>query len=152
MICKISHRGITRHHTSELYNLNNLVCLHWFLLIIILCTEYVTGWINVKLLGTLKLLNTQFFWVGSKSLLIQLQLIWMSDNPDRNMKNEIFSSESSTYFKGYMGCRSKGDYSMRTFRLCWGQLERLKPRKKIFKNGFSWMKETLDFSFFFYSF
>jgi hypothetical protein len=27
------------------------------------------------------------------------------------------------------------------------QLERLKPGKKIFKSGFSWMKEALDFSF-----
>jgi hypothetical protein len=41
-----------------------------------------------------------------------------------------------------MGFRSK-----RTFRLCWGQLERLKPHKEISKIGFSWMKETLEFSF-----
>jgi hypothetical protein len=41
-----------------------------------------------------------------------------------------------------MGFRSK-----RTFRLCWGQLERLKPCKNISKIGLSWMKETLDFSF-----
>jgi hypothetical protein len=31
--------------------------------------------------------------------------------------------------------------------LCWGQLERLKPRKKISKTDLSWMKDTLDFSF-----
>jgi hypothetical protein len=37
--------------------------------------------------------------------------------------------------------------SKRTFRLCCGQLERLKPRKKISKIGLSWLKETLDFSF-----
>jgi hypothetical protein len=34
----------------------------------------------------------------------------------------------------------------RTFSLCWGQLERLKPRKNIYKTSLSWMKETLDFS------
>jgi hypothetical protein len=33
--------------------------------------------------------------------------------------------------------------SERTSRLCWGQLERLKPRKEISRIGFSWMKETL---------
>jgi hypothetical protein len=31
--------------------------------------------------------------------------------------------------------------SKRTFRLCRGHLETLKPRKKIFKIGFSWMRE-----------
>jgi hypothetical protein len=41
-----------------------------------------------------------------------------------------------------MGFRKK-----RTFRLCRGQLERLKPCKKISKIGFRWMKETLYFSF-----
>jgi hypothetical protein len=63
----------------------------------------------------------------SQPLLIRLQLIRMSDNPDLNMKNEKFSSQLSTYFK------------KTTFRLCWGQLERLKPRKKISNIGFSWM-------------
>jgi hypothetical protein len=37
-----------------------------------------------------------------------------------------------------MGFRSK-----RTFRLCWGQLESLKPRNI----GLIWLKKTLDFSF-----
>jgi hypothetical protein len=33
----------------------------------------------------------------------------MPDNPDRNMKNEKFCSEWSTYFKRHMGFRSKRD-------------------------------------------
>jgi hypothetical protein len=32
-------------------------------------------------------------------------------------------------------------------KFCSGQLERLKPHKKISKTGLSWMKESLDFSF-----
>jgi hypothetical protein len=65
------------------------------------------------------------FHICSKPSLIQLQLIWISDSLDRNMKNEKFCSQLSTYFKRHKGFRSK-----RTFRLCWGQLERLKPHKK----------------------
>jgi hypothetical protein len=38
---------------------------------------------------------------------------------------EKYCSQLSTYCKRRMAFRSK-----RTFRLCWGQLERLKPRKK----------------------
>jgi hypothetical protein len=45
-----------------------------------------------------------------------------------------------------MGFRSK-----KTFRLYSEQLERLKQRKKITKIGFIWMKETLEFSVFFYN-
>jgi hypothetical protein len=37
--------------------------------------------------------------------------------------------------------------SKRTFRLCGGQLEKLKPRKKICKIDLSWVNEALDFSF-----
>jgi hypothetical protein len=48
----------------------------------------------------------------------------------------------TVYTVKHVGFRSK-----RTSRLCSGQLERVKPRKKISKIGFSWMKETLDFSF-----
>jgi hypothetical protein len=78
--------------------------------------------------------------------LIRLQLIRMSHNPDRNMKKSVHSCVHTS--KRHVEFRSK-----RTFRLCWGQLERLKPRKKISKIGFSWMKETLDFSFLsFYSY
>jgi hypothetical protein len=43
--------------------------------------------------------------------------------------------------------KTYGIWSKRAFRLCWGQLERLKPRKKIFETGLSWIKENLDFSF-----
>jgi hypothetical protein len=39
--------------------------------------------------------------------------------------------------------RSRRHQSKRTFRLCCGQLERLKPRKEISKIAFSWMKELL---------
>jgi hypothetical protein len=71
----------------------------------------------------------------------------MSDNQDQNMENEKFCSQLSTCFERHMGFRSKRDWSKRTFRPCSGQLERLKPRKKISKIGFSWMKEALHFSF-----
>jgi hypothetical protein len=51
----------------------------------------------------------------------------MSDNPDRNIKNKENSVHSwTTYIKGHMWFRSK-----RTFRLSWGQLERLNIRKKL---------------------
>jgi hypothetical protein len=40
-----------------------------------------------------------------------------------------------------------GFMGKRTFRLCSGHLERLKPLEKISKIGFSWLKETRDFSF-----
>jgi hypothetical protein len=50
-------------------------------------------------------------------------------NPDQNMKNEKFCSQFSTYFSRHVGFRSK-----RTFRLWWGQRERLKPLKKISKD------------------
>jgi hypothetical protein len=63
-------------------------------------------------------------------------------NPDQNMKNEKFCSQLSTHFKRLVGFKSK-----RTFRLSSGQLERLKPRKKISNIGLNWMKETLDFNF-----
>jgi hypothetical protein len=56
------------------------------------------------------------------------------------MKDELFTIEY--ILKRLMRFRSK-----RTFRLCCGQLERLKPRKKIFKIGLSWVKEALDMSF-----
>jgi hypothetical protein len=42
----------------------------------------------------------------------------MSDDPDRNMKNEKLSSQLSTCYKSHVGFRSK-----RTFRLGLGQLE-----------------------------
>jgi hypothetical protein len=73
-------------------------------------------------------------YVYSKPSLIRLQLV-MSDNPDRNMNSSVHSWI-------HMGFRSK-----RAFRPCWGQLERLKPRKKTCKIGLSWLKGTLDFSF-----
>jgi hypothetical protein len=59
-----------------------------------------------------------------------VSVIRMSDNPVRNMKK--FCSQLSTHFKRHMRFRSK-----RTFRLCWEQLERLKPRKKISMTGLS---------------
>jgi hypothetical protein len=37
----------------------------------------------------------------------------VTDNPDRNMKNEKFCSQLNIYFKRHVGFRSK-----RTFRLC----------------------------------
>jgi hypothetical protein len=37
-----------------------------------------------------------------------------------------FCLQLSTYFKRHTGFRSKRDYSKRTFRLCWGQLEGLR--------------------------
>jgi hypothetical protein len=58
--------------------------------------------------------------ICSKPLLIRLQLIGMSDNPVRHMKNEKFCSQSSTHFKRHVVFRSK-----RTFRLCRGQHESL---------------------------
>jgi hypothetical protein len=58
------------------------------------------------------------------------------------MKYEKFCSQLSTYFKRHVGFTSK-----RSFRLCWGELERLKPHKKISETGLSWMKETEDSSF-----
>jgi hypothetical protein len=73
----------------------------------------------------------------SKLSLIRLQLTWMSDSPDRNMKNEKLCSQLSTYFKRHMAFRSK-----RAFRLCWGHLERLKPYKKISKIGLSWISAS----------
>jgi hypothetical protein len=62
----------------------------------------------------------------------------MLDNPDKNMINKTFCLQLSMCFERHMGLRSK-----RTFGLCWGQLEKLKPRKKIYKTGLSWMKQTL---------
>jgi hypothetical protein len=53
----------------------------------------------------------------------------MLHNPNQNMKNGKFCSQLSTYFKRHMGFRGK-----RAFRLCRGQLERLKPCKKISQN------------------
>jgi hypothetical protein len=50
----------------------------------------------------------------------------MSVIPGRNIKNEKFCSQFHAYFKRHVTYRSK-----RTCRLCFGQLERLKPRKKI---------------------
>jgi hypothetical protein len=41
--------------------------------------------------------------IYSKPSLIRLQLIRMSDNPDRKMKNEQFCSQLSTYFKKTRG-------------------------------------------------
>jgi hypothetical protein len=54
-----------------------------------------------------------------------------------NMKYEKFCSQLSICFKRHVGYRNT-----RIFRMCWGQLERLKPCKI----GLSWVKETLDFS------
>jgi hypothetical protein len=42
----------------------------------------------------------------------------------------------------HVGYRSK-----RTLRECWGQLERLTPRKAISNISLSWVKEIIDFSF-----
>jgi hypothetical protein len=97
--------------------------------------------VNTELKRTWKEEVMAYLRYGKPSL-IRLQLIWMSDNPDSSMKNEKFSSQLRTCFKRHMGFRSK-----RTCRLCRRQLERLKPRNKISKIGFSWIKETLDFSF-----
>jgi hypothetical protein len=52
------------------------------------------------------------FYLYSKPSIIWLQLIRMSDNPDRNMKKK-FCSQLSAYFKRHVGFRSK-----RTFTLC----------------------------------
>jgi hypothetical protein len=43
----------------------------------------------------------------SKPSLIWLQLIHVSDNLHRNMKNEKFCSQLSTYYKRHMAFRSK---------------------------------------------
>jgi hypothetical protein len=79
----------------------------------------------------------QYEWVRlyGKPLIIRLQLILIEV-----WKTSIYNCVRT--LKRHVKFRSK-----RTFRLCWGQLERLKPRKKISKIGLNWLKETLDFSF-----
>jgi hypothetical protein len=62
--------------------------------------------------------------------LSRLYLIKISDNPDRKLKSSVHSWVH--VLRRCMGFRSK-----RTFRLCWGQLERLKPHKKILQD---WLK------------
>jgi hypothetical protein len=54
------------------------------------------------------------------------------------IKNSVHSSVHTS--ERHMTFRSN-----RTFRLCWGQLERLKPRKKMSKCGFRWKKKTPNF-------
>jgi hypothetical protein len=82
--------------------------------------------------------------VGSSKMVVPIYQATWHHVPEYNK----FCSQLSIYFKKHMAYRSK-----RTLRLCCGQLERLKPCKKISRIGFSWMKTTTNFRFLsFYSF
>jgi hypothetical protein len=63
--------------------------------------------------GKFEILNSHgdIYEKYSKPSLIWLQLIWMSNSPDRNMKNEKCCSQSSTHFKRHMSFR-KADESL----------------------------------------
>jgi hypothetical protein len=57
------------------------------------------------------LFNTEFVDIYSEPLLIRLQLIVISDNPDRNTRNEKCCSQFSTYSKRHVAFR-KADESL----------------------------------------
>jgi hypothetical protein len=44
-------------------------------------------------------------WYG-KLMLVRLQLIWMSDNPDQNMTNKKCCSQLNIYFKRHMAFKN----------------------------------------------
>jgi hypothetical protein len=85
-------------------------------------------------LTTICMAELSRYWQCSKPSLIRLQLIWI----------EIWRLELlfAVELKDTWDLRGK-----RTFRLCWGKLQRPNPRKKISKIGLTWMEVTLDFSF-----
>jgi hypothetical protein len=88
--------------------------------------------------------HTTIILLLQKPSIIRFQLIHMSNNPDRNMNNSVHSWVRTL--------RHMWDFEARGIRTrglsdCWGQMDRLKPRKKLSNTGFSWLNETLHFSF-----
>jgi hypothetical protein len=106
----------------------------WRLSSVMYCARGVSPYVFPYLLHTAMKLRHLGKVNYSKPSLIRLV------NPDRNMKISVHSWVHTLKF------RHMGLWSKRTFRLCWRQLERLKPRKNISNMGFSWMEEYLDFS------
>jgi hypothetical protein len=85
------------------------------------------------------LLNKSFNQYALQHSLIRLQLIRVSDNPDRNMENSAHSWVHTLKDTRDLGARGLSGCVRGSWR-DWNHA------RKYRKTGFSWMKETLDFS------